>query len=117
MDPLYLRFALATFLLLLPALSGCATAGKVAAWTVKETATVAIDLTLFTAKTTISLATDTTGYAAKKGIDTALDVATHLVADEIVREGVESAVEGEATPARGNPDSTTTLATSLGERP
>ncbi len=93
------RFMLAALLLLLPALPGCATAGKATAWTVKETFTVVSDLTLFTAKTTISLAADTTGYAAKKGIDTALDVATHLVTDEVVREGVESAVGGEARPA------------------
>ncbi len=97
MDSLRLRFALAAFLLL-PVLSGCATAGNAGVWMVKETVTVASDLTLFTAKTTISLAADTTGYAAKKGIDTAFNLATHMLANEVVQESVENAIAHEAKP-------------------
>ena len=99
MSPLRMRFALVGFLLLLPVLSGCASAGKAAAWTVQETIGVASQLTLFTAKTTISLAADTTGYAAKKSIDTALDVARYTLTDERVQEGVEQAAAREANPA------------------
>jgi len=99
MTPVHLRSALVTSLLVLPLLAGCATAGKLAVWTVKETVSVAADVTRHTATTTISLAADTAGYAAKKGIDTAFDVAGHALANEVVQEGVEQAVAREAKPA------------------
>ncbi len=98
MAPTRLRSTFVAPLLLLPLLGGCATAGRVAVWTVKETVSVAADITRHTAKTTISLAADTAGYAAKKGIDTAFDVAGHALADEVVQEGVEQAVAREAKP-------------------
>ena len=81
--------------LLLLTLPGCMTMARAAAWPVKETVSLARDITLHATTTAISLAANTVEYTAKRGVDTAFALASNAITEEAVEMGLDRALGGE----------------------
>ncbi len=79
--------------LLLLTLPGCMTITRAVAWPVKETVSLASDITLHATTTAISIAAGTVEYTARKGVDTAFAVASDVVTDEALEQVVEKGMD------------------------
>lgn len=86
--------------LLLITITGCSTVRAGVTWPIKQTVSLATDVTSYTVKTTVSLASDITKSTVKAGLDatvwtateTVVRTATETALKPTVREGTKAAI-------------------------